>query len=80
MADGLHRTRLLVRALWDAETQVWVATSEDIPGLVVEHESFEEMLAAIRDLAPDLISVPSNVKKTTTANAILKQAGLPKAF
>ena len=39
-----HQT-IIVRALWDAEASVWVATSEDVPGLVAEAETWE----ALRD-------------------------------
>ena len=39
-----HQT-IIVRALWDAEAGVWVATSEDVPGLVAEAATWE----ALRD-------------------------------
>ena len=30
---------LFIRADWDVEAQVWVATSDDVPGLVAEAET-----------------------------------------
>jgi len=36
--------RLLVKAIWDREAKVWVATSEDVPGLVNEAASTEELM------------------------------------
>jgi hypothetical protein len=30
-----------VEAFWDAEAEVWVATSEDIPGLVTETSTID---------------------------------------
>ena len=33
-----------VKAFWDAETAVWVATSEDIPGLATEAETIEALM------------------------------------
>lgn len=45
---------IIVRAVWDEEASVWVATSADIDGLAVEAESFDRLgqkvLAAIADL------------------------------
>ena len=32
-----------VNVIWDAEASVWVATSDDVPGLVAEAESFEAL-------------------------------------
>ena len=32
---------LFVRAEWDDEASVWVATSEDVPGLATEEETIE---------------------------------------
>jgi hypothetical protein len=50
----MKQFRILVRAEWDDEAQVWVATSEHVPGLCVEAETHEalqpKVLAAIRDL------------------------------
>ncbi|MCA3808422.1 MAG: DUF1902 domain-containing protein, partial [Burkholderia sp.] len=31
-----------VSAFWDAEASVWVAESEDVPGLITEAESMDE--------------------------------------
>lgn len=44
-----------VIATWDPEAQVFTSQS-DIPGLVVEAESFDEFLFIVEDLAPDVIA------------------------
>ena len=45
---------IVVRADWDDEARVWVATSGDVEGLCVEAETVEalepKVLAAIQDL------------------------------
>ena len=45
---------IIVRADWDDEAQVWVATSHDIDGLAIECESFDglrdKVLGAVTDL------------------------------
>lgn len=47
--------KLLVIAQWDDEANVWVATSEDIPGLVTEAASLDELLARVLAVAPELL-------------------------
>ena len=46
----------VVRLIWDDEASVWVATSDDIPGLVLESGSFDALLERVRFAAPELIS------------------------
>lgn len=47
--------KLLVIARWDDEASVWVATSEDIPGLVTEATSLDELLNRVLAVAPELL-------------------------
>ena len=50
----MKQSSIIVRADWDNEARVWVATSGDIDGLCVEADTVEalepKVLAAIRDL------------------------------
>ncbi|MFZ2540650.1 MAG: DUF1902 domain-containing protein [Gallionella sp.] len=46
---------LFVRAEWDEEAEVWVATSDDVPGLVAEAGTAEALLAKLRTLIPELL-------------------------
>jgi predicted RNase H-like HicB family nuclease len=34
----------VVKAIWDDEARVWVATSDDVPGLATEAESIDVLL------------------------------------
>jgi hypothetical protein len=43
-------------ALWDDEAKVWTTAETDIPGLVVEADSFEGFVALAEDLAPELVA------------------------
>ena len=45
----------LVTATWDAEARVFTSQS-DIPGLVIEAETFEEFVELVRGLAPEVIA------------------------
>lgn len=57
-------TELVVNALWDAEASVWVATSEDIPGLVSESASFEALLDKLRTMVPELLELNEAMPKS----------------
>jgi predicted RNase H-like HicB family nuclease len=46
---------IVVRARWDSDASVWVATSEDVPGLVTEAETTEALLAKLNVMIPDLL-------------------------
>ncbi|MBD2131486.1 MAG: DUF1902 domain-containing protein [Sphaerospermopsis kisseleviana] len=44
-----------VEAFWDAEAEVWVATSEDVPGLVTEASTIEVLTEKLRVMIPELL-------------------------
>jgi hypothetical protein len=46
-----------IKARWDGEAAVWIATSEDVPGLVVEAESWPSMIEEVRLVLPDLLEL-----------------------
>ena len=48
---------LIVNAMWDAEASVWVATSDDVLGLVTEAASFELLLEKLRVMVPELLEM-----------------------
>lgn len=47
----------LINFTWDEEAGVWVATSEDIPGLVLESGSFDALLERVRFAVPELLAL-----------------------
>jgi predicted RNase H-like HicB family nuclease len=51
MAGSLYR----VQAIWDAEAAVWVATSDDVPGLVTEAPTIEALADKLRTMIPELL-------------------------
>jgi predicted RNase H-like HicB family nuclease len=48
--------RLVVRAEWDEEARVWVASSEDVPGLVSEAETVEVLIERVMAVIPELLA------------------------
>ncbi len=54
-----------VNADWDPEASVWVAQSEDVPRLVTEADTIEQLVAKLRVMVPELLeangALPANV-------------------
>ena len=48
---------IVVRATWDNEADVWTAESSDLPGLVTEASSLDELDAKLPGLIRDLLDV-----------------------
>ena len=48
---------LFVRAEWDDEAGVWVATSDDVPGLATEADTMEGLISKLRAMIPELLEL-----------------------
>lgn len=48
---------LKVHAFWDEEAQVWTASSEDVPGLVTEASSLEDLEQKLMIMVPELLEL-----------------------
>ncbi|MFQ5953696.1 MAG: DUF1902 domain-containing protein [Kiloniellales bacterium] len=46
---------IIVRAKWDPEAKVWVASSDDVPGLVTEAETPTELEKKLQVMIPELL-------------------------
>lgn len=46
---------LFVRAEWDEEASVWVATSDDVPGLATEASTLEDLIEKLKGIIPELL-------------------------
>ncbi len=57
-----------INLLWDSEADVWVATSEDVPGLVLESGSFDALLERIKFTIPELIELNGNKPASFTVS------------
>ncbi len=51
----MKQITLKVQAFWDKDAEVWVATSEDLPGLVTEAETIEILTQKLRVMIPEII-------------------------
>ena len=46
---------LFIRAEWDEEARVWVATSDDVPGLATEGDTLEVLIEKLKIIIPELL-------------------------
>ncbi len=51
-----------VNFTWDEEACVWIAQSDDIPGLVLEGGSLDALIERVRNAAPELIELNKTPK------------------
>ncbi len=45
-----------VDAAWDEDARVWIATSDDVPGLCAEAATLEALIDIMVGLAPELLA------------------------
>lgn len=48
--------QLLINALWDEHVKVWVASSDDVPGLATEAGTLEELIQKLAVMVPELLN------------------------
>jgi len=46
---------LIVNAVWDDEARVWVATSDDVPGLATEADDMDALVEKLKVMIPELL-------------------------
>jgi len=52
----MRQKPLFIRAEWDEEATVWVATSDDVPGLATEAETMEGLIGKLKVMIPELLN------------------------
>lgn len=58
-----------VRAEWDEEAGVWVASSDDVPGLVTEGETLEGLIATLHVMVPEMLELNGALSATEAMRA-----------
>jgi hypothetical protein len=56
---GEKNKNLVVNAFWDDKAHVWVATSNDIPGLVTEAATPTDLTEKLKFIVPELLDANS---------------------
>lgn len=67
---SMNHPSLQINAVWDAMAAVWVVTSNDIPGLVIESPSLDSLQNKLRVMIPELLRL-NHVIATDDRGAIL---------
>ena len=57
----MARDSIEIYAEWDSEACVWVAESEDVPGLVAEASTPEELKDKLTILIPELLELNAHL-------------------
>jgi len=61
---------------WDDEAEVWIATSDEVPGLVLESGSFDALVERLRFAVPELLELngtnktPVNLRIASTRELV----------
>ena len=53
---------------WDDEANVWIATSNDIHGLILEHDTFDGLVEEVRLAVPALLSFKKPLPEEISLN------------
>ena len=54
--------KCVIKMLWCDESLSWCADSDDVPGLVLGAKTFEELVARVREIAPEMLEDNLNYK------------------
>jgi len=55
----------IVNLMWDNEAGVWIATSDDVKGLVLESGSLDALIERVRFAIPELLALNENPIENT---------------
>lgn len=54
-------SEIVVNIVFDDETKVYIATSDDVPGLVAEADTFESLKEKVLYLIPELVKMNNHL-------------------
>ncbi|MDR2174775.1 MAG: DUF1902 domain-containing protein [Synergistaceae bacterium] len=57
-----------VQIIWDDEARVWIATSADIPGLVLESGSVDVLIERVRTAVSELLEIDEKSREGASLN------------
>lgn len=63
----------IINLTWDNEENVWIAQSEDVPGLVLESGSFDALLERVRFAVPELLQLNSSTSPAPLLTFVSKR-------
>lgn len=57
-----------IEAIWDREAQVWVAQSNDVPGLATEANDLESLTDKLKIIIPELLQLNDLISTKHVSN------------
>jgi predicted RNase H-like HicB family nuclease len=69
-------TEYTVLLTWDEEARVWIAESDDIPGLILESGSLDALIERVRFAAPELLELSGNMADVSLTFRAERRAGV----
>jgi hypothetical protein len=80
--EAMHQPVFKIESYWDEESEVWVASSDEIPGLCTEADTIEALTQKLRSIVPELLllnhSIQSNEVKTISIEIVShRQESIP---
>lgn len=67
MSEHVYR----VHCTWDPEASVWVAESEDVPGLATGAETLDALVEKLRHIVPELLEANEMLAKGETGDVAI---------
>ena len=67
----------VINFVWDEEASVWIATSNDVPGLVLESGSFDALVERVKNAVPELLQLN---RKTPAVSLCFKSECRQKVY
>jgi predicted RNase H-like HicB family nuclease len=61
---------------WDDEARVWIAESDDIPGLILESGSLDVLIERVRYAAPELLELSGNTANVSLSFTAERHTGV----
>ena len=61
-----------VKIFYDNEAGVWIATSENVTGLILESESLDKLIERVLDAVPELVEL-NNLPKYSKINFFMNR-------
>lgn len=61
-----------ITAKWDGDAAVWVATSDEVPGLVTEAGTLEDLVVKLRVMVPEMLEANGVLSATAAQQASFK--------
>ena len=62
----------VINFMWDPEACVWIATSDDVPGLVLESGSFDALVERVHYTIPELLELNQDASPVQPLNLIYR--------